>query len=556
MKQMIHTKIFTLTTLLTILSASCMAMDTNNPCVTQTQSNTTQIDGSWAEVYQRISNAVVRVEVFGREFNWDEPHKPGEQKAGSGSAFLFKLNKPQSTTNKDDKIYICTNYHVIEQAEGLSIQFPKIGHESFKVKFEGGAPDYDCALLYLEPKELSRLKAKLKEAGITELPYLTLGSSDELQQGAEVMLIGHPLGDQTAKGTTGVIAGQKADGCRGEILNVTAASNPGNSGGPCVNKKGEVVGILTGGRSINSGQRAEGLNRVLPISYLEPVLTECKDKKIINAPYWGIIEEPGSVDLFAYYGIPEKEQGVYVQTVLPGSLAEKAGIKPGDIISKLNDISIDRFGLMFAPWSTEKIAFTSYLARCKTGDAVTAMVWRKGGIQTACTMQVTKGLPSCLSGVKTLYLPFQPKPAYTVFGGLVITELTLNYLNELPIELMQKLASRGINQEYFSLFDVRNYAKSYLVVSHQYPDINLSRDDNYLTCNVIEQVNGTEVHTVQEFEEAVLAGADSGFVTIKTNLDRFVVLSLDSVLEQEPELASRYNYPLSKAVKTLMEKRQ
>jgi hypothetical protein len=171
-------------------------------------------------------------------------------------------------------------------------------------------------------------------------------------------------------------------------------------------------------------------------------------------------------------------------------------------------------------------------------------------------MHVSRDIANCISGVKTLHLPFQPKPAYTVFGGLVITELTQNYLSELPTELLQGLATRGINQEYFSLFDVRNYTKPYLVISHQYPDISLSRDGNYLMYNIINQVNGIEVHTVQEFEEAVLAGADSGFVTIKTNLDRFVALSLDSVLEQEPELASRYGYQVSKAVTKLMEKKQ
>jgi len=292
-----------------------------------------------AEAVNRTGPAVVRINAsrkvaaeenpdvfndpFFRQFFGDEmprrsPQVPGRERVERGTGSGFIINKEGD---------IITNAHVVEGSETVSV----ILRDGRK----------------LEGKVLGRDRltdiAVVKVQGDKDLPIVKLGTSQNLRPGEWAIAIGNPLGlDNTV--TAGIISAlgrssnQVGIDKRVSFIQTDAAINPGNSGGPLLNQQGEVIGVNT---AIIQG--AQGLGFSIPIETAQRISKQIIEKGSVSRAYLGIqmltldatIKKEINQDPNSGFQVKE-EEGVLVTKVVPGSPAENAGLKAGDVIVKIN----------------------------------------------------------------------------------------------------------------------------------------------------------------------------------------------------------------------------
>jgi len=207
--------------------------------------------------------------------------------------------------------------------------------------------------------------ATLKVEAARELPTAELGDSDKLRVGQMVFAIGNPFG--LAGGptvTAGVISAlnrsiQSERGVLENLVQTDAAINPGNSGGPLVDTKGRVVAINTAIVPF-----AQGIGFAIPINTAKRCSTEIITHGRMVRPWLGISGVAITREIASYYDLPV-ERGVLVAQVVPDSPADYAGIRPRDIILRLDDAAVN---------STEQLA--SEIQKRKTGSKVNLMILR------------------------------------------------------------------------------------------------------------------------------------------------------------------------------------
>ena len=214
--------------------------------------------------------------------------------------------------------YIVTNNHVIDGATSISV----LMHDGVKYPAElvGRDPSSDLAVLKIEAGNLS---------------YLTLGNSDKLQVGEQVAAIGNPLGEFANSMTVGYISALdreiNIDGTARIMLQTDAAVNSGNSGGPLLDMKGRVIGIVT---AKSSGSNVEGLGFAIPSSKAEAAINQLIN--LGNTEGFGYVKKQAVMGVVVSSREDSSEPGVLVQSVNSGSAAEKAGILEGDVILSAN----------------------------------------------------------------------------------------------------------------------------------------------------------------------------------------------------------------------------
>lgn len=239
--------------------------------------------------------------------------------------------------------YIISNYHVVEGASQL-------------IATVHDGTEYPATLIgYDDTNDLALLKVDA-----TGLQAATLGNSDNLIVGDQVVAIGNPLGELTSTLTVGYISAKERDVSTDNtiinMLQTDAAINPGNSGGPLFNMKGEVVGITTAKYSgaTSSGATIEGIGFAIPMNDVVDKIKELQTNGYVSTPYMGV-------------SVTNQAEGIgaYVASVEPGSSAAAAGIRAGDIIVELGGHEISAIA-----------DITRALRDYKVGDSTSVTVYR------------------------------------------------------------------------------------------------------------------------------------------------------------------------------------
>lgn len=286
-----------------------------------------------ADVAEAVMPAIVSITNSSvQEVNdWFSRRSYQYESESAGSGIIVGSNETE--------LLICTNNHVVEGANTLTVTF--IDEESYEAKIKGTSADDDLAVIAVALDDISK---ETKE----QIMIAQTGDSDEMRVGEQVVAIGNALGYGQSV-TTGIISAkdrmiQVQEGMDvytyENLIQTDAAINPGNSGGALLNMNGEVIGINSA-KASSSG--VEGMGYSIPISKAMPILEKLMSRETRSkvdeseASYIGITGEGVSSEATQLYGIPA---GIYLISVGEGSPAEEAGLQESDIITEFDGISV------------------------------------------------------------------------------------------------------------------------------------------------------------------------------------------------------------------------
>jgi serine protease Do len=306
-----------------------------------------------AEVFKRVADSVVVIRTSEREAP-DVPGSVATHEAGLGSGVLI------------DKDRVLTAAHVVQVADTVTVQLAS--GETLSAKVVASVPSADLALIQLE-------RAPMKAS------IATLGDSDKIEVGDEVLVVGAPLGMSHTL-SVGHISGRRLEqklhgGFAGfELLQTDASINPGNSGGPMFDMAGNVVGIVS---HIIFGQAgAGGLGFVATSNMAKALVLSGK------AMWTGMDGYMLEGDLARIFQLPQA-RGVLVQRIANGSLAAKIGLKPGDRKATIGseeflvggDVILEVMGVSIAD-SDAPARVSEVLGSAAPGKPITLIVLRSG----------------------------------------------------------------------------------------------------------------------------------------------------------------------------------
>ena len=267
---------------------------------------------SIAEIYERAAPGVVQVTTTSKVEGGVDPFfgfdVPDETRRALGSGFVI-----------DKAGYVVTNFHVIEDADSIEVSFSN--SDSMKARIVGRDPSTDIALLKVE-------------ANSRALRPLVLGNSSALRVGDDVLAIGNPLGYERSA-TRGIVSAVQrplrapSGFTIDHVIQTDAALNRGNSGGPLMNSRGQVIGVNSAIETSGDGSQGNiGIGFAVPINTVRDVVAQLKEKGRVDHPYLGIEARPIQANIADLFRLPVRK-GLLVENVFPETGAAAAGLRGG-----------------------------------------------------------------------------------------------------------------------------------------------------------------------------------------------------------------------------------
>lgn len=297
-----------------------------------------------AEVYAATVNSVVSINSTSRSTNFFGQSVPT---ASSGTGFILTADG-----------YIVTNQHVVAKATEVKVTL--YNGETYTAAVIGGDSDYDVAVIKIEAKDLTPV---------------VLGNSANVNVGDSVLAIGNPLGELTFSMSQGIVSccnrAINVDGTPFNMIQTDAGINPGNSGGPLMNLYGEVIGIVSAKYSGNSNTAVEALGFAIPVGDVQAIISDIVENgSVTNKAYMAITAGTMTEEMAAQFNI-DLSKGVFVFSVEKGGAGDKAGLRLGDIITKLDNREINDYNDL-----------TAAKKHYRAGDTVTLTIYRNGEYTT------------------------------------------------------------------------------------------------------------------------------------------------------------------------------
>lgn len=318
------------------------------PIQTQIENNqirtVVQEENAVISAVDKTSPSVVAIGVTQRIVNPFDPFSlPRSKQSTIGTGFVVS-----------DKGVIVTNRHVVAD---MGVKYSVITKDGKK---------YETSKIYRDPN----LDLAIVQVSDADFKQLSLGDSSRLKVGQTVIAIGNALGRFDNTVTTGVVSGlgravTAGDPFSGEterldnLIQTDAAINPGNSGGPLLNSAGEVIGV-----NVAVTEGAQNIGFAIPINSVKAIVEEFIKNGTVSRAFLGVRYRLISRDIALLNEVP---QGAYIQEVVSGSPAERAGIQAGEIITKIDNQPVN---------SDTKVS--EVVQKKKVGEAVTLEVWSDG----------------------------------------------------------------------------------------------------------------------------------------------------------------------------------
>lgn len=359
--------------------------------------------------------------------------------------------------------YILANNHLVGEAEKITVTLAD--KREFTAKLVGTDPESDVAVIKIDAKK--------------DLPFLELADSDTIEVGEWVLAIGNPFGLEHTV-TAGIISAKG----RSEVglatfenyIQTDAAINPGNSGGPLLNLDGEVVGINTA--IVSRGGGFVGIGFAIPINMAKAIYKELVDTGKVVRGFLGVNIKDLNRDTAELLGLDKETKGVVIPDVTKDSAADKAGIKPYDVVVEFKGEKVEK--------ATELL---NRVAALKPGTKVKMVVLRDGKRKT-----ITAELGTRPSREEILGAP--PTDVMEQFG--------FKFVQELTDELAERLGYEGLTGVIVSRVEQGSEAATKGITRG----------------TLIMEVNQQKVRNTREFSKALKKAAKKGGVLLRIRQGR------------------------------------
>ena len=312
------------------------------------------------DVVKKVSPSVVTIGI---------KNSLTQRDTGPFSFFFNTPPQPTPTDGQPQEDYIGTGFVV--KKEGIIVTNKHVvSSQADYIVIDEKGNKYDVDKIYRDPANDIAI-ISIKNPPANGIPEITLGTSSNLQVGQSVIAIGTALGEFRNTVTTGVVSGLGRGITAGSsyagfaerldnVIQTDAAINPGNSGGPLLNSAGQVIGIDTA-----VSEQGQNIGFAIPIDLVKESLDNFNQTGKFTRPFLGvtynIISQRAAL-------LNEMPQGALVQTVVPGSSADEAEIKAGDIITKIDGKQVNDTDASLALLISKK----------KVGDTITVTLYRDG----------------------------------------------------------------------------------------------------------------------------------------------------------------------------------
>lgn len=463
-----------------------------------------QIDNKFKD---KINKCVVRILAEDININWSLPYLLDEPSKGQGTGFFI-----------DDKGHILTCAHVVNAAKNVYIEIPEINSSK-----------YDCEIIFICPQfDIALLKTKKYKSK----DFLLLGDSDKLNVGTEVQVVGYPVSYSTSsnnvnnlKYTVGIISGQQKG-----FIQTDSAINPGNSGGPlfCNNK---IIGI-------NSmkliGDSLENIGYAIPINYYKVISQEINHKKIIFRPNLLFGYNNTDKNIINQLTNGKSDNGVIVSKIYDGSVLENSGITKDCIISEINNIKIDNYGLtQNYKWLGTSISIDILLNTFKNNDIITIKYYDVHG-KSAVKIKLTPYVPI----TRLMYSTFE-NIEYFILGGMIFMNFCANHLLNVDKNRVDIL---------YIMTKPEELLKPRLIISYIFPNSKIDILNNINQNDFISKINDISVNSLDQLQRALKKPViinNNEYIKFETENERSIILSIEDIISQDILFSEIYKYPLN-----------
>jgi S1-C subfamily serine protease len=421
-----------------------------------------------------------------------------DHSASSGTAFFF------------DKNLLLTCHHCVEDSIKLFISAPNVSKKQYAAEVIAIIPQLDIALLRCNDFE-------------HEHTILELGDSDEIKSLDQVVALGFPMDSDSLKYTKGIISGKQY-----EYLQTDASINPGNSGGPLLFQN-KVIGINS-----HKITNAENMGFSVPINFFKKWYNYIQEKeKIDTLPV--IIRLP-SIDVF-YSTMNESsieflnnkhkdkaDSGILITQTINNVFQQ------GDLITKINNDSIDNFGSV--KWGDATVSVGKYLINFIVGEKIFFEGIRDGTkFTTMIDVQNTKSLAT-----NSVYTPFE-EYQYIVIGGMVIMELTSNHIDLIFSETIKDIFRMALKIE-----ERTKLGKTFFI-SRILNGSKIISLDNIDTGDIILNINKQELSSFDDVINAIKSPHEDHLI-LYLKSDSVFIYPYDELRKIDKELMETYKYEI------------
>jgi len=457
-----------------------------------------------------VKKSVVKIFTVKTKSDYAKPWDKDSPEIISGSGCVINGNN------------ILTNAHVV--SDQTLIQVRRFGQATkHKARIVAISHETDLALLTVDDNNFFK--------GIKPLP---LGNLPEIQQ--EVIVYGFPEGGDSLSITKGIISRiehQKYVHSSKSFLTIQidAAVNRGNSGGPVISNE-FIVGV-----AMQNIKDAENINFIVPTPIINHFLTDLKDGKYDGFPEDGIcIQSMENSGMKRRFGLKDGQTGGLVYYIMPGSPSEGI-IKPKDIILSVDGhVIADDCTVEFRP--DERTSCDYYTQQHQFGENVIMEILRDGKKQKV-SIKLNRKSHDLISRER-----YDLLPTYYIYGGLVFSPLTENYLkawgekweNDAPNNLMS-LFSDGLPT---------TVDEQVIILSNVLPH-NLNKGYQNLSECIISEVNGQKINNLKNMVHIIEKSTENSFVEFKTKKGIYIVLDRKAVEAAQDEILQLYDISIDRS---------
>ena len=438
-------------------------------------------------------NAVVRITVYSKSFDFENPQNMGNNTKSSGSGFFI---------NKDGYILTCS--HVIEDATKVCINVPSIGQTEHEAEVLGFCPYFDIAMLrVMNFKNKSFLK--LHKPNV------------EVSPGSESYAIGFPLGQENLKITKGIISGQQDN-----FIQTDTPINPGNSGGPLV-YKGKVIGINAAGITL-----MDNIGFAVPVSRIPLIESSLKKKRHLVMYPNELFEHQRSDKNFNQCLKSKCAGGVIISKIYDNSLLSKVNLRVGDVLCKINGVEIDYHGNMKRTWMGQKESIDNMLSSIKLNSIVKFDIFREGKLVKTKFKFQEHSMP-----IREFYPQFE-RLDYVAYAGIIFMNLTLNHLDS-KCDLKNKKNAKYLHSD--------NQGESKVIITNILIESIVAPMKILKKGDILKNINGLAIMNLADVKKALSnrkTNKCKNHVSIMNEDNRFVILKNDSVKKNNEEIKNIY----------------